>query len=64
LPEVQDPKNQIPTCNVILSGAKDLFLFFLEGVDPRCFSPLNMTARKASTLLENLSLLYSLEFEI
>jgi hypothetical protein len=48
----------------MLSGAKDLFVF-LEGIDPRCFAPLNMTRRKASTLLENqaFSIAWNLKFE-
>jgi hypothetical protein len=45
------PKTRSQPTIVILSLAKDLFVF-LEAVDPRCFAPINITARKASTLLE------------
>jgi hypothetical protein len=63
--EVQNPKNQIATRDCRPERGKGFLFVFLEGVDPRCFAPLNMVARKASTLLEiqAFSIAWNLEFE-
>jgi hypothetical protein len=46
------PKTKSQPAIVIPERSKGSLFVFLEGVDMRCFAPLNMTARKASTLLE------------
>jgi len=63
--EVQNLEKQTATRDCHPERSEGSLFVFLEGVDPRCFAPLNMTARKASTLLEiqAFSIAWNLEFE-